>query len=38
MLLVTHGIIETVYCHIHVVHQEGVDELVEHRTEEALGG
>ena len=35
-LFAPHCIVQTVYRHVHVVHQERVYQLVQHRTEEAL--
>ena len=35
-LFAPHGVVQTVYRDVHVIHQEGVYQLVEHRTEEAF--
>ena len=35
-LLASHGVVQPVYGYVHVVHQEWVDKLVEHRAEETL--
>ena len=34
--LASHSVVQTVNSHVHVVHEEWIDELVEHRTEESL--
>ena len=35
-LFAPHSIVEPVYSHVHVVHQERINQLVKHRTEETL--
>ena len=37
-LLPSHGVIEPVDGHIHILHEEGIDEVGELRTEESFGG